>query len=134
LVSHVAREHPRYAHETAVTLLGRDGSVFRGRSDNLSRGGLCAIVDALPAPIATGTDIEVDIQLVFDEATTSEPLRLPARVVWCTQLDDAHQVGLAFKPLDAHRIEYLTLFLRFLDDGTKAPRSKRESTLDKRFG
>ncbi len=108
--------------------------MHRGRSDNLSRGGLCAIVAALPAPIATGTEIEVDLQLVFDEATHSEPLRLPARIVWCTPVDDMHQIGVAFKPLDARRIDYLTMFLRFLDDGRKAARSKRESTLDKRFG
>jgi PilZ domain-containing protein len=133
-VSQEHREHPRYAHETAVTLYAGDGSVHRGRSDNLSRGGLCAVIDALPAPLATGADVEVDIQLVFDEATTSEPLRLPARIVWCTPVDDTHQIGLAFKPLDAHRTEYLTMFLRFLDDGTKTTRSKRESTLDKRFG
>ena len=133
-MSQVPREHPRYAHETTVTLYARDGSVHRGRSDNLSRGGLCAVVDALPAPLATGVDVDVDIQLVFDEATHSEPLRLPARIVWCTPVDDAHQIGLAFRPLDAHRSDYLTMFLRFLDDGTKTARSRRESTLDKRFG
>jgi hypothetical protein len=101
-----------------------------GRTQNLSRGGLCAeIVEAIP----NGADIEVDIQLVFDEVE-SEPLRLPARVVWCTTLDEAFQVGLSFQKLTAEQQEYLSLFLKYLDDGAPKLRTKRESNLDKRFG
>jgi PilZ domain-containing protein len=133
-VRHIPREHPRYAHAAVVTLHLRGVEPVRGESDNLSRGGLCAVVTGLSTPLATGADIEVDIQLMFDEATQSEPLRLPARIVWCTPVDETHQVGVAFRPLDADQSDYLTMFLRYLDDGTKAPRSKRESTLDKRFG
>ncbi len=124
------RAHPRYAHEAAVTLHA-GGRAIQGRTTNVSRGGLCAeLTDAL----ANGTDIEVDIQLVFDEEVHSEPLRLPARIAWCTTLDDGFQIGLAFKPLSKELNEYLSLFLRYLDDGTRAPRSRRESNLDKRFG
>ncbi|MCW5806540.1 MAG: PilZ domain-containing protein [Deltaproteobacteria bacterium] len=128
------REHPRYAHEAALTLhVG--GDAYQGRTDNVSRGGLCATL-AIGARdgLATGTDIEVDLQLVFEDERHSEPLRLPARVAWCTAVDEAHQIGIAFKPLPADLAQYLTMFLRFLDDGTKPTRSKRESTLDKRFG
>lgn len=123
------REHPRYAHEAVVTFhVG--GKTHWGRSQNLSRGGLCA---DLPEAIPLGTDIEVDIQLVFDEVE-SEPLRLPARVVWCTTLDEAYQVGLSFQKLTAEHQQYLTMFLRYLDDGAPTLRTRRESNLDKRFG
>lgn len=107
-----AREHPRYAHEAAVRChVG--GKRIEGRTRNVSRGGLCADV---ADPIAVGADIQVDLVLVFDAEVQSEPLRLPARVVWCTTLDDGYQIGLAFRPLDAQALEYLTMFLRFLDD------------------
>jgi PilZ domain len=123
------RAHPRYAHEAAVTVHVL-GQTIEGRTTNVSRGGLCCdLADAL----AHGTDIDVDLQLVFEEGTHSEPLRLPARVAWCTTVDDGHQIGIAFKPLSRELTEYLGLFLRYLDDGSQTQRSKRESTLDKRF-
>ncbi|MBS1119282.1 MAG: type pilus assembly PilZ [Deltaproteobacteria bacterium] len=106
------------------------GHTHAGRTTNVSRGGLCVdLVD----PLAHGADLEIDIQLVFDDETQSEPLRLPARVAWCTTVDDAFQVGLMFRPLSAEIAGYLTMFLRFLQDGQKPTRSKRESNLDKRF-
>ncbi len=124
-----AREHTRYAHEAVVTLhVG--AKTHGGRTENVSRGGLCA---GITERIALGTDCEVDIQLVFDDVQ-SEPLRLPARVVWCTTLDEAFQIGLSFQKLTAEQLEYLTMFLRYLDDGAPTQRSRRESTLDKRFG
>ena len=123
------REHPRYAHEAVVTLhVG--AKTFWGRTQNLSRGGLCADI---AEPIPLGTDIEVDIQLVFDDVE-SEPLRLPGRVVWCTTVDDAFQIGLTFRNLTADHVQYLTMFLRYLDDGAPTQRTRRESNLDKRFG
>jgi hypothetical protein len=129
-VTEPQREHPRYAHEASVTLYVA-GQTSEGRTKNVSRGGLC--VD-LSDPIAIGTDLEIDLQLVFEDDTQSEALRLPARVAWCTTVDEAFQVGLMFRPLAAELGQYLTMFLRFLQDGTKATRSRRESNLDKRFG
>ncbi len=123
------REHKRYAHEAVLTLHVGEKSHW-GRTQNLSRGGLCA---DLGEAIANGTNVEMDIQLVFDDVE-SEPLRLPARVVWCTTLDDAFQVGLSFRPLTTEQIEDLGLFLRYLDDGEPKQRARRESNLDKRFG
>ncbi len=129
-VSDAAREHPRYAHEAAVTLHVHATS-YEGRTNNVSRGGLCA---AMADPIAVGVDMEVDLRLVFDEHTHSEPLRLPARVAWCTAVDEAFQIGIAFKALDAELGKYLTMFLRYLDDGSPATPEKRASTIDDRFG
>ena len=124
--------HPRYAHEAAITL-NTPGHAISGRTCNLSRGGLCAM---LSEPIAVGTEIELDIQLVFDDDHQSEPLRVPARVVWCTAVDEGHQVGVGFLPIDSERSEYLTMFLRYLDDGGQVDvdEPKTEISIDDRFG
>jgi hypothetical protein len=122
------REHPRYAHEAAVTVRW-GGKAFEGRTRNVSRGGLCAdISDA----VKVGADVIVDLVLVFDDDAQSEPLKLPARVVWCTPVDEAFQVGVSFKPLDARLTQYLTLFLRYLDD-SRGDHAPREQSLDDRF-
>lgn len=107
-----------------------------GRTQNVSRGGLCA---DLTEPIAVGTELEVEIQLVFDSGgreVHSESLRLAARVAWCTTVDEAHQVGLMFLPVDAELTKHLTTFLRHLDDGTAEPLSpaRGQASIDDRFG
>src|SRR5262249_5951859 len=91
------REHRRYAHEAAVTCHVA-GKRFEGRTRNVSRGGLCA---DLADKIALGTDLMVDLKLVFEDEAQSDALRLPARVVWCTTVDATHQIGLVFRPLSA---------------------------------
>ncbi len=130
-MTHVDREHPRYAHDAMITL-HTPGLEISGRTSNLSRGGLSAtVVDA----VEVGSVIDVDIQLVFSDEAQSEPLRIPARIVWCTSVDDGHQVGASFLPLDAERAEYLTMFLRYLDgedDADDAPKPK--PSIDDRFG
>jgi len=123
------REHPRYAHEAAVTIVAGKASVS-GHTTNLSRGGLCA---TLAQPIATGTEIDVDVVLVFEGDVRSEPLRLPARVVWCTEVDEGHQVGISFRPLDTQLAEYLGLFIKYLGEGTPTERTKRDLPVDDRF-
>jgi hypothetical protein len=139
-VSSSERQHPRYAHEVSVTIhfskQGANGKPAKakteGRTSNVSRGGLAAnIADEIKA----GTDIEVDIVLVFDDEMQSEALRLPARIAWCTAFEDMFQVGVSFKPLDADRANYLQLFLKYMGEerATKAPRTKTLD-IDKRFG
>ena len=122
------REHKRYAHDVAVTFRVGD-KVFEGRTRNVSRGGLCAnVADA----IAMGTDIDIDIVLVFDDGMQSEALRVPCRVAWCTTVDDGHQIGVSFRALDKQRAEYLGMFLNFLDD-QRGEKPSREMSLDDRF-
>ena len=125
------RAHPRYAHEAAITLRHGGGLELAGRTRNVSRGGLCA---DLADPIDNGTEVEVDIQLVFEDDVHSEPLSLPARVVWCTSLDDAHQVGLSFKPLSAEASEDLTMFLRYLQDQASGKVKMPRGSIDDQFG
>ncbi|HET7499534.1 MAG TPA: PilZ domain-containing protein [Kofleriaceae bacterium] len=129
-MSRPEREFPRYAHEAAITLNIAD-RVLSGRTTNLSRGGVCA---TMPEPLAVGTDTEVDIQLVFEEGVQSEPLRVPARIVWCTPVNDGFQVGVRFLRIDAERAEYLTMFLRYLDDTTGAKGAEPALSIDERFG
>lgn len=126
------REHQRYAHEAAVTMDVPGQQSIQGRTQNVSRGGLCAdLADAVPV----GTDVEVDLQLVFENEEHSEPLRIPARVVWCTSVDDAHQIGLCFKPMSAELAKYLGMFLRFLDSEERVKNDKRRDTpVDEKFG
>lgn len=128
-MTRLEREDPRYAHEAAITL-NTPGHAISGRTSNVSRGGLSA---TLSEAIAVGTAIEVDIQLVFEDDLQSEPLRIPARIVWCTSLDEGHQVGVRFLPLDSEQAEYLTMFLRYLDDDRSASAQKARTSVDDRF-
>jgi len=128
-VTRTERQHHRYAHEAAITLIAPGASVS-GRTRDVSSGGLCA---TLTEPLDVGTDIEVDIQLVFEDDRQSEALRLGARVVWCTAVDDGYQIGVRFLRLGGETSEYLTMFLRYLaeDISGKAPAA---ASVDERFG
>lgn len=128
-VSRAEREHARYAHEAAMTFrVG--GKAYQGRTHNVSRGGVCA---QLADELAPGIDVELELVLVFSGDVQSDALRVPARVVWCTTVDDAYQIGFAFRPLDDRRSELLTLFLRYLDD-ERPERTVKSDDVDKRFG
>jgi hypothetical protein len=63
-----------------------------------------------------GVALEVSVALVFPSAGVSEPLTLPARVVWCVGYQHGEQVGVSFLPLDAPTTTYLDMFIRFLSD------------------
>jgi len=123
------RQHRRYAYAAAIALVIPEQTIY-GRTHDVSRGGLCA---KLTEQIAVGTTIELDIQLVFDDDRQSEPLRVPARIVWCTSIDDGYQVGVVFLPLTRETAEYLTMFLRYLDDDVKIE-TVRPASVDERFG
>ncbi|MFT3697586.1 MAG: PilZ domain-containing protein [Kofleriaceae bacterium] len=123
-----SREHPRYAHEAAVTFhVG--GRTYEGRTQNVSRGGLCATVTE---DVPNGTDCEVSIVLVFDNDQQSEALKVPARIVWSTNVDDGHQVGVMFRALTTQLNQYLSIFLKYLD-GQKAEKRPKNVPLDDRF-
>ena len=123
------RQHRRYAHEAAITLI-MPGNEISGRTRDISRGGLCA---TLSEYVGMGSDIEVDIQLVFEDQRQSEALRVPARIVWCTSVDDGYQVGVRFLPLTGQTSEYMTMFLRYLADDSETEEAP-EVTVDERFG
>ena len=108
-----ARQYPRYAIEAEIELVTAAGST-RGRTKNVSRGGLAAYVER---PVPAGLRVDVRMSLVFDEDTFSEPLELPARIVWCTPVGDKFQLGTAFMPMTSEQVSYLAMFLRYLEEG-----------------
>jgi PilZ domain len=125
------RKHIRYAHEAQVTLVVA-GKAIEGRTTNVSRGGLCA---DLADEVAVGTELEVSLALVFENEEQSEALTIPARVAWCTSVDEGHQLGLMFKPMNAELAKYLGMFLRFLDTEERIKNDKRrDAPVDERFG
>jgi hypothetical protein len=115
-MTHLPRQYPRYAIEAAIEFVTPAGTT-QGRTQNVSRGGLAASVER---PIPPGLKVDVRMSLVFDEDTFSEPLVLPARVVWCTPLEDGFQLGTAFLPMSNEQRSYLAMFLRYLKEGMQA--------------
>jgi hypothetical protein len=112
-----ARQFPRYAIDAGIEVEA-DGAVrARGRTRDLSRGGLSAAVDG---DVARGARVDVNIALLLEAGHTSEPLTLPARVVWSTPLGEQRQMGLAFLALTPEQTADLELFVRFLEDGRDA--------------
>lgn len=107
------RVFPRFAVTLAVELETADGTVHAAVSRNLSRGGVSL---ETAGAVAAGAEVVVRVTLVFDEERASEPLDLPARVVWCTPFADAHQLGTQFRPLSPEQQEYLDMFLRYLEE------------------
>ena len=124
----IDRKHPRIAADVEIKFhLGK--AVTEARTRNISSGGLCA---DLATALATGSDVEIEMRLMFDDNSQSDALRLPARIVWCTTFEAGFQVGVAFKPLDKKRAEYLRLFLKYLGE-EKPQRSKQATNIDDRF-
>lgn len=107
------RQFPRFALEAAVTL-SVGGRSVSGRTSNLSKGGLCAMVlGAVPV----GVPVDVELALIFENDSVSEPLNVTGRVVWCTAVEAQYQVGLSFLPLRPDAVKFLDVFLKFLQDG-----------------
>lgn len=111
------RVFPRFACELAVELETPGGRIHAGVSRNLSRGGICLeTVDA----VSGGEEVLVRVTLVFADARASEPLELPAQVVWCTSFGSSYQVGTQFRRLSHDRATYLDMFLRYLAEAAAA--------------
>jgi Tfp pilus assembly protein PilZ len=127
-VSSTERQHPRFAADVAIKIYV-DKQVTAGRTRNVSRGGLCADTSGA---VVLGKDVELEMTLVFEDKSVSEPLRIPARVVWCTAIEGGYQVGVSFRPLDKQRAEYLALFLKYLGDD-KPAKSTKAANIDDRF-
>jgi hypothetical protein len=54
--------------------------------------------------------------------------------VWCTALEEVFQIGIAFKPMDAEKAQFLALFLKYLDDsGPRVKQPKVERSVDDQF-
>ena len=113
-----ARVHPRYAAEIEGTLR-LEHRELRLRTRNVSRGGICFVIDQ---EIPRGSDVEIEIALMFDEGTVSESLRLRARIVWCTAIAVSKwQVGASFFAISGEARRYLDLFVKYMKAEDKDP-------------
>lgn len=112
------RRHPRFTVDVEATVHATSGGALVARTRDVSRTGICLITTT---PIGVGTPLAVELVLSFGE-TRSEPLRMQARVVWCTSIERAFQVGAMFDELDDQQESFLEMFLQYLD-GTLAPRA-----------
>lgn len=110
------RIHPRFDVKAQVELVRAGGRRVRCTTRNVSKGGVC--LDA-PVELSAGEDIDVHITLVFDANRATEPLALPARVMWSTAIGRTHQVGTRFRPLTSDQSSYLDLFLRYLEQAAQ---------------
>jgi len=104
------RRHPRFACDLdAVVALGE--MRVKARGVDISRGGMCLATDrALTVP----AEVQLQLTLVFGSNSFSEPLALPAKLVWCTKMPEGYQVGCMFRALSPEQAQYLGMFLRFL--------------------
>jgi hypothetical protein len=125
------RQYPRYAIKAEIEVL--DPVSMKGTARNMSRGGLCA---DFAQEIVAGTNVELRLWLVFDTDSFSEPLDVPARVVWCTGMGRRFQIGAQWRVLNSEQLSYLEMFLRFLEEGEHArgKRSRRPSEDESPFG
>ena len=113
------RRHKRFAVDVEAVVQARSGS-FTARTRDLSRSGICLIT----SQALSGSEwVVIELVLAFGENTFSEPLRLDARVVWCTPIGSSFQVGAMFNTLSEENTDFLEMFLRYLD-GSMTPRGQ----------
>ncbi len=120
------RQHPRYlvALHSALVL---DDQPREAQTRDIGRGGICLVIG--PA-VPRGEVVILRLSLALGSGPLSEALELPARVVWCTELGDEHQLGLAFDELSYHQIGELEVFLRFLHSEGGEPPLSSEAAFD----
>lgn len=100
------RRDPRFeVSVTAEIVVGED--VFEGETKNISASGVNLEVDGI---IQDSIEVTLMLMLTQDgiEDPTTEPLSLPAHVMWVAPTDaGAHMVGLRFGTLGAGQQERL---------------------------
>lgn len=121
-----ARRHPRFQVDVEATIKRGGGADFTARARDLSLTGIC-LVSTVPIPV--GATENISLVLAFGKGAYSEPLSLPARIVWCTRIGNAYQVGAMFEDVSDEQDSYLDMFLQFLD-GTLSPRGSHSGDED----
>ena len=104
------RRHPRFACDLEALIVMGEIRV-QARGVDISRGGMCLATDrALLVP----SEVQLHLTLVFGSNSFSEPLALPAKLVWCTKMPEGYQVGVMFHALSTEQAQFVGMFLRFL--------------------
>jgi hypothetical protein len=106
------RRHPRFTVDVQANVRTNDGRKLPARTRDLSRSGMCLITTHALTP---RDELLIDLILLIGPSSTSEPLPLRARVVWCTPISQAFQIGAMFEKLSKKEQSFLGMFLRYLD-------------------
>jgi hypothetical protein len=106
------RRHPRVSVDVQANIHTADGRKLMARTRDLSRSGMCIITTAALSP---GEELRIQLVLLLGASSTSEPLALRARVVWCTAISGAFQVGAKFDRVSPKEASFLDMFMRYLD-------------------
>jgi hypothetical protein len=120
------RRHPRFSVDVQANVRTADGRKLPARTRDLSRSGICLITTNA---LAQREELLIDLILLIGSSSASEPLPLRARVVWCTPISQAFQVGAMFEKLTRTEQSFLDMFLRYLD-GTILPSGAVVASLD----
>jgi len=125
-VRELQRRYPRFPVDVQASLRTGDGRRLSARTRDLSRSGICLITgQALPS----GENLLVELVLLIGTSSSSEPLLLRARVVWCTAIANAFQIGAMFQGLSGKEAGFLDMFLHYLD-GTILPAGAEMESAD----
>ena len=111
------RRYPRFHVDVQANVHTVDGRKLVARTRDLSRTGICLV---MTENLGSGANLGIELVLLLGPTSTSEPLPLRARVVWCTSISGAYQIGAMFDGLSAKESSFLDMFLRYLD-GTILP-------------
>jgi hypothetical protein len=106
------RRYPRFHIDVEASVRTADGRKLIARTRDLSRSGICLVTTG---PLESGELLGIELVLLLGPSSSSEPLPLRARVVWCTAIAGAFQIGAMFDRLSAKEVVFLDMFLRYLD-------------------
>jgi PilZ domain len=116
------RQHPRFSVDIQVSVSIADHELS-ARTRDISRAGLCLVsLEAIPRE----GDIAIELVLTFGEGGVSEPLHLFGKVVWCTALFGAFQIGVKFVQVSDEQARYLNMFIGFLDGSLSTDEGRHE--------
>jgi hypothetical protein len=125
------RRHPRVHVDVQANVRTVDGRSLIARTRDLSRSGICLITKAA---LASSEKLAIELVLLLGSGSSSEPLPLRARVVWCTPIAGAFQVGAKFDGLTAKESAFLDMFLRYLDGSILPAGAEMEIIIDEDDG
>lgn len=111
------RRYPRFHVDVQANVRTVDGRKLIARTRDLSRSGICLVTTE---DLGSGVNLGIELVLLLGPTSSSEPLPLRARVVWCTPIGGAYQIGAMFDGISAKEAAFLDMFLRYLD-GTILP-------------
>lgn len=120
------RRYPRVHVDVQANIQTLDGRQLQARTRDLSRSGICLV---MAEGLARGEQLRIELVLLLGTSSSSEPLPLRARVVWCTPIAGAFQVGAMFDKLSGKESSFLDMFLRYLD-GSLLPAGAEMETVD----